>query len=115
MQDTEFALPQVRLSGRSTPRGAQAASGKRPLKACTHARACGGDPRCMGGGRQPLLSSDVTRAGGTDTVHCPRLSQDRNTRNRTFLAASLDPGSRQQIPVKWHGTGACHGVFIPDT
>ena len=29
-----------------------------------------------------------------------------------FELASLDPG---RIPVKWHGTGACHGLFIPET
>ena len=31
-----------------------------------------------------------------------------------FQLACLHPGSHRKIPVKWHGTGVCHGV-IPET
>ena len=32
-----------------------------------------------------------------------------------FSLKTQDPGSGRKIPAKWYGTGACHGVFIPET
>ena len=32
-----------------------------------------------------------------------------------FLRGCLDPGSGRKIPAVWHGAGAYHGVFIPET
>ena len=30
-----------------------------------------------------------------------------------FSLKAQDPGGGRKIPAKWHGTGACHGFFIP--
>ena len=30
-----------------------------------------------------------------------------------FCSNALNPGSGVEIPVKWHGTGACHGHINP--
>ena len=33
----------------------------------------------------------------------------------TLVRACLDPNGPPKIPVRWHGTGACHDLFIPET
>ena len=32
-----------------------------------------------------------------------------------FRLKVQDPGSGRKTPTMWHGTGAYHGVFIPET
>jgi hypothetical protein len=55
----------------------------------------------------------INRAGSAGLPLPTLLPGTTDTRNCPFQLASLDPGGRRNIPVKWYDTGACHGVFIP--
>ena len=69
---------------------------------------------------RPLLSwyAAAPAASGIHllrSVTVPKLKPEPIQGIEHVQLACLNPGSRRTIPVKWHGTGAYHGIFIPET
>ena len=58
----------------------------------------------------PLLAQEEREEGGEGGVE---KREEGDPKIVPLLAQ--DPGSGREIPVKWHGTGARHGVFSLET
>ena len=69
-------------------------------------------------GENCILTTSVFRLYHTTLLgdSAPHAPLRAETRNRQFVAASLPvilAWYSPKIPAKWHGTGACPGVFAP--